>query len=90
MRIIRNWSGAMTLPELQAGRHGVVSSVHETGPGDVVARRLRDLGFVAGETVRLVTRGPMGGEPLLVQVGGTRFAMRRAEAARIRLQPQDT
>ena len=79
----------MTLPELQAGRHGVVTGVNETGPGDAVARRLRDLGFVAGETVRLVTRGPMGGEPLLVQVGGTRFAMRRAEAARVRLQPQD-
>lgn len=79
----------MTLPELQTGRHGVVSAVQETGPGDTVARRLRDLGFVAGETVRLVTRGPLGGEPLLVQVGGTRFAMRHAEAARIRLQPQD-
>ena len=79
----------MTLPELQTGRHAVVAGVHETTPGDAVARRLRDLGFVAGETVRLVTRGPMGGEPLLVQVGFTRFAMRHAEAARIRLQPQD-
>lgn len=79
----------MTLPELATGRHAVVAAVHEQGPGDAVARRLRDLGFVAGETVRLVTRGPLGGEPLLVQVGATRFAMRRAEAARIRLLPQD-
>lgn len=78
----------MTLTELQTGRHGVVAGVHELTPGDSVARRLRDLGFVPGEAVRLVTRGPMGGEPLLVQVGFTRFAMRHAEAARIRLQPQ--
>ena len=75
--------------DLKAFREAVRAWVHETAPGDAIARRLRDLGFVAGETVRLVTRGPMGGEPLLVQVGGTRFAMRRAEAARIRLQPQD-
>ncbi|GAB2501025.1 FeoA family protein [Arenimonas alkanexedens] len=78
----------MTLSELQAGRLGVVSGVHDLTPGDSVSRRLRDLGFVAGETVRLVTRGPMGGEPLLVQVGFSRFAMRHAEAARINLQPQ--
>ncbi|MGH8088099.1 MAG: FeoA family protein, partial [Stenotrophomonas sp.] len=36
-----------------------------------------------GEDVRLVARGPIGGEPLLVQVGFTRFALRRTEAARI-------
>ena len=30
--------------------------------------------------------GPIGAEPLLVQVGFTRFALRRSEAARIRLR----
>ena len=33
--------------------------------------------------VRLVGRGPIGADPLLVQVGYTRFALRRNEAARI-------
>ena len=42
--------------------------------------------FVPGETVRLVTRAPLGGDPLLVQAGFTRFAMRRQEAARVKLQ----
>ena len=60
--------------------------MHDAGPDDIVARRLRDLGFVPGETVRLVTRAPLGGDPLLVQVGFTRFAMRRQEAARVKLQ----
>lgn len=76
----------MVLCDLETGRQATVDAVHEAGPDDAVARRLRDIGFVQGETVRLVTRGPLGGEPLLVQVGFTRFAMRRQEAARVKLQ----
>lgn len=76
----------MVLSDLETGREATVDDVHDAAPGDLVARRLRDLGFVRGETVRLVTRGPLGGEPLLVQVGFTRFAMRRQEAARVKLQ----
>ena len=53
---------------------------------DAIARRLRELGFVAGEQVEVVAAGPFGAEPLLVQVGFTRFALRRSEAARIRIQ----
>ena len=55
-------------------------------PNDAVARRLRELGFVAGEDVEVVAAGPLGAESLLVQVGFTRFALRRAEAARVRLR----
>jgi ferrous iron transport protein A len=50
---------------------------------------LRDLGFVRGEAVRMVTHGPLGAEPLLVQIGFTRFALRRAEAARVRVQQEE-
>ncbi len=50
---------------------------------DPIAARLRDLGFVSGEPVRLVARGPLGGDPLVVQIGYTRFALRKAEAARV-------
>lgn len=78
----------MLLSNLMPGDDGIVDAVHDVGPDDSVARRLRDLGFVAGETVRLAARGPLGGEPLLVQVGFTRFAMRRSEAARVRLLPR--
>jgi len=55
-------------------------------PNDAVARRLRELGFVAGEEVEIMAVGPLGAEPLLVQVGFTRFALRRIEAARVRLR----
>jgi ferrous iron transport protein A len=59
--------------------------VQELTPNDAIARRLRELGFVAGERVEVVATGPFGAEPLLVQIGYTRFALRRSEAARVML-----
>ena len=64
----------------------IVEDVEDIVSNDVVARRLRELGFVAGEEVQVVAAGPFGAEPLLVQVGYTRFALRQVEAARIRLR----
>ncbi len=42
--------------------------------------RLEDLGFLPGETVWVVQRGPGGQEPLAVAVGNTLFALRLCEA----------
>ncbi|HMY01416.1 MAG TPA: FeoA domain-containing protein, partial [Agitococcus sp.] len=53
---------------------------------DPIAKRLSELGFVSGETIRLITRAPFGGDPILVQVGFTRFALRVSEAERILVQ----
>jgi len=75
----------LRLHQLPRGARAQVSGVDALVEPDPIAQRLRDLGFVAGEPVRLVTIGPVGGEPLLVQVGYTRFALRRAEAARVRV-----
>jgi ferrous iron transport protein A len=61
----------------------MVQDVQDAHPADPIAQRLRELGFVSGEPVRIVARGPIGGDPLLVQIGSTRFALRRAEAARV-------
>ena len=73
----------MRLSELAQGAAAVVQRVEASSAADPIARRLRDLGFVDGEPVRLVGRGPIGADPLLVQIGFTRFALRRAEAARV-------
>ena len=75
----------MQLSDLPKGAQAVVDAVRDAHDNDAIARRLRDLGFVAGETVRVVARAPLGGDPLLVQVGYTRFALRRAEADRVLL-----
>ena len=73
----------MTLSELPLHASAVVESVQDLHANDAIARRLRELGFVKGEEVRLVAKGPGGGEPLLVQVGFTRFALRISEAQRV-------
>nr|WP_246333595.1 FeoA family protein [Stenotrophomonas tumulicola] len=73
------------MSDLPLQANAVVEAVHDTHPNDAIARRLRELGFVKGEDVRLVARGPIGGEPLLVQVGFTRFALRHSEAARVQV-----
>ena len=67
------------------GASATVLQVDDSGADDAIAQRLRDLGFVNGEPVRLVALGPLGADPVLVQIGYTRFALRRAEAARVRI-----
>ena len=76
----------MRLSDLSRSASALVTAVDAVGPDDPIAQRLRALGFVHGETVRLITTGPFGGDPMLVQVGFTRFALRRSEAARVRVE----
>jgi len=44
-------------------------------------RRLAELGFLPGESVTVLRRGPGGREPLAVQIGETVFALRSIEAS---------
>jgi len=76
------------LSELPLRIGAQVDDVYDRYPQDGVAKRLRELGFVPGELVQVVARGPLGGEPLLIQVGFTRFALRRSEAARVAVQAE--
>ncbi len=76
----------MRLTELAKGVAAIVDHVTDQHSADAVAARLRDLGFVQGEPVRVVATAPWGGDPIVVQIGSTRFALRRAEAQRIMLQ----
>ncbi len=73
----------MLLSEVPLRTIARVETVRDARADDAIGRRLRELGFVAGERVRIVTRGPFGGDPVVVEVGSARFALRRAEAARI-------
>ena len=77
------------LSELAKGRTAVIHEVEDADPNDAISRRLRELGFVRGEPVRIVAQGPLGGDPVLVQIGFTRFALRRAEASRVHVIAED-
>jgi ferrous iron transport protein A len=53
-------------------------------------QRLEELGFLPGERVLVLTRGRRGGDPLAVRVGHSTFALRRVEAACVRVRPWPT
>ncbi|GBQ87862.1 ferrous iron transport protein A [Acetobacter nitrogenifigens DSM 23921 = NBRC 105050] len=76
----------MRLNDLSRGASAIIDHIEDREPGDPVALRLRELGFVPGEPVRVVAVAPFGGDPLAVKIGFTRFALRRAEAARVLLR----
>lgn len=78
----------MRLSELAKGATAVIREVEDANLNDSISRRLRELGFVPGEPVRIVAQGPIGGDPLLIEIGFTRFALRRAEAARVQVIPE--
>ena len=77
------------LADLPSGGHALVSallSVTEAQDAQTL-RRLGELGFIAGEPVRMLRRGPGGREPLAVQIGDTQFALRLLEASCVQVQP---
>lgn len=45
------------------------------------AQWLEEIGFMPGEQVELMARGAFGGDSMVVRVGLSTFALRRAEAA---------
>lgn len=53
------------------------------------ARWLEEIGFIVGEHVMLMARGVPGGDPLVVRIGQSTFALRRAEAACVEVAPLD-
>ena len=79
----------MRLNDLPTGARArvtaVTAAVPELDAGDL--RRLGELGFIPGEPVHLLRRGPGGREPLAVQVGDTLFALRGLEASCIDVEP---
>jgi len=73
-------SGAANLSELPLREPAMVRSVHGPALAPEWADWLGQIGFLPGERVELMARATFGGEPLVVRVGDSTFALRRAEA----------
>jgi ferrous iron transport protein A len=62
---------------------GTVATVVGVGSRSSVAsaleRRLMELGFVSGEQIEIVKQAWPGGDPFVVRVGTSTFALRRRE-----------
>ncbi len=81
----------MLLSDLPNGTHATVRRI-VAGPVQVGAehrRRLGELGFLPGEPVHVLRRGPGGREPLAVAIGDTLFALRLAEAQCVEVSTHD-
>jgi len=72
----------MLLNELPNGAHATVARVVAASSemDGAALRRLGELGFIPGEPVQLLRRGPGGREPLAVVIGDTMFGLRLLEA----------
>jgi ferrous iron transport protein A len=83
------------LADLRRGEKGIVANLTASSrlgesAEDMAAllARLRDLGFVAGARCEVIARMWLGGDPLVVRIGGSTFALRRAEAAAVQVLRQ--
>ena len=80
------------LAELRRGDVAMVTGLADStvssqdGADVALIARLRDLGFTAGARCEVMARMWLGGDPLVVRVGGSTFALRRAEASAVRVQ----
>jgi ferrous iron transport protein A len=83
---------SIPLAQLREGDAAVVASLVEVagfddgqGSSATLLARLRDLGFITGARCVVMARMWLGGDPMVVRVGGSTFALRRAEAAAVRV-----
>jgi ferrous iron transport protein A len=81
------------LAELRRGDTAEVVGLVETAAIDAgrsanesLVARLRDLGFVSGAHCEVIARMWPGGDPMAVRIGGSTFALRRAEAAAVQVR----
>ena len=73
------------LNEAAVGQRCVVSALTAPAAAPEWSHWLEDIGFIVGEIVTVTGRSALGGDPLVVRVGASTFALKRAEAECIRV-----
>ena len=77
----------MTLNDLKHQQQGRIDRLETSHHGIALTRRLAAMGLVPEMIVTLIRKAPLGG-PLHVRLGSTtEIALRRSEAACIRVRP---
>ena len=69
----------MTVNQLPIGSVSQVERVNAPITKPELAQQLEDIGFIPGEQVTVLRRSLLG-DPLMVRIGSSTFALRRAEA----------
>lgn len=78
----------ITLNHLHVGDAAIVTDLFQPAQSNLIQatdiiRRLKELGFIHGEKIKILHKGYFGGEPIAVRVGESTFALRNFEAALI-------
>ena len=74
-------SHARTLAEAVKDQPSIINAIE----GDVVvASRLREIGFIRGESVTVRGRAPFG-DPIIVEIRGAIVALRKSEAECVKI-----
>lgn len=74
---------------LRKGHNAIVVGMAQADDDEQLAvqMRLRELGFIPGEELRVVAESFPGRDPIAVRLGSTTFALRRFEAAMVHVIP---
>ena len=83
-------SPLVSLADAATGELFTVDSVLAPASAPEWAGQLEDIGFLTGERVAIMARGVPGGDPLVVRVGLSTFALRLVEAACVKVSPIET
>lgn len=78
-----------TLDQLALRQATRIAAVHPPAAAPEWHDWLAELGFLPGEMAMVLARAP-GGDPLVIRVGSSTFALRAAEAACVAVTPLDT
>jgi ferrous iron transport protein A len=94
-RVDRSARSSIPLTHLRRGETAIVAGLAvdpalggSESEAALLTARLRDLGFVSGARCEVIARMWLGGDPLVVRIGGSTFALRRLEAAAVLVQPE--
>ncbi len=82
--------GVTTLDEVGIGRPMTIVQVVVPAMSQEWERWLEEIGFISGEQVMVMARALPGGDPLVIRVGQSTFALRRAEAGCIKVLPVES
>ena len=81
-------SNPQFLDRLGAKKPARVVRVNALAHALPVARQLEEIGFIPGERVQVLSKALFGGDPMVVRVGVSTFALRRTEAQLIEIVPE--
>lgn len=74
----------MNIDDLAEGASARVAGIKATASDLEV--KLREIGFCEGDQVELLTRGPLGGQPLAVRLNRRIIALRSEEARAVEVE----